>query len=93
MDKEKITNVSDVIIEKRVLISNVIASLVVIFLGYISLHVTGLSVSSKVQATQLINLNDKFSLMIEGTKEQMDRHIDNSRIHSYKQRARYTNEE
>ena len=85
--REKI-KVTDPTTEKRVLISNIIASLIVVFLAYISFQTTLLSISSQVQATELVNLNQKLVDAVGGIRADLNRHIDNDRMHPYKHQVR-----
>jgi len=83
-ERRKKINVADIITEKRALIGNVLASLAVIFLGYISTHVTMLTTSSKVQERELINMNRYFTVILEIQQRNLDSHIENKRMHPFK---------
>ena len=82
-ERRKKVAVSDILIEKRALIGNILASLAVLFLAWISVNVTELTVSSKVQERELVSMNKYFTTVLETIQKQLDSHVSNDKIHFY----------
>lgn len=88
-ERRRQIDVTDAKTEKRALYGNVIASLAVLFLAWISITVTDLAASSKIQERELVNMNKYFTIVLELQQRQIDGHVNNDSIHSYAKGANH----
>ena len=80
---KEITSVEDLVTEKRAFISNILGATAILFLAWISISVTQLSASSKVQERELVNMNKYFTVILEIQQRKLDSHVNNDKIHVY----------